>query len=140
MKRIITWSVQHQTKTIKQLQQATSTETEGSYLSEAREPPSITLQLLKIQLVLKLLVKILKVHVAFLRHLVTSSTNSNQSFTFSHDIQHLNEYLKIIGEREFSDDGRYQWDSYSKSAKSYYTKRFRNILTKLITSIFPEEC
>lgn len=51
----------------KQLQQATSTEMEGSYLSEAREPPSIT--------------------------------NSNQSFTFSHDIQHLNEYLKIIGER-----------------------------------------
>nr|XP_034313671.1 uncharacterized protein LOC117684677 isoform X2 [Crassostrea gigas] len=126
----------------KQLQQATSTEMEGSYLSEAREPPSITVsilkKLLKIQLVLKLLVKILKVHVAFLRHLVTSSTNSNQSFTFSHDIQHLNEYLKIIGEREFSDDGRYQWDSYSKSAKSYYTKRFRNILTKLITIIFPK--
>lgn len=53
-------------------------------------------------------------------------------------IQHLNEYLKIIGEREFSDDGRYQWDSYSKSAKSYYTKRFRDILTKLITIIFPK--
>lgn len=53
-------------------------------------------------------------------------------------MQHLNEYLKIIGEREFSDDGRYQWDSYSKSAKSYYTKRFRNILTKLITIFSPK--
>ncbi|XP_061191608.1 uncharacterized protein LOC133199785 [Saccostrea echinata] len=68
----------------------------------------------------------------------TSETNSSQSFTLSHDIQHLNEYLKKIGEREFSEDRKYQWDSYTKSAKSYYIKRFRNIMSKLIAVIFPK--
>lgn len=115
----------------KQPQQDISIEMEGSYLSEAREPPSntVTEDTISTQTSLENTKSTCSLsQTSCESSMECLSQNSNQSFTFSHDIQHLNEYLKIIGEREFSDNGRYQWDSYSKSAKSYYSKRFRNIV------------
>eukprot|EP00105_Crassostrea_gigas_P009223 XP_011424082.2 PREDICTED: uncharacterized protein LOC105325963 [Crassostrea gigas] len=91
----------------KQLQQATSTETEGSYLSEAREPPSITVTEDTIstqtscentESTCSLSQTSCESSMEFIFSL-EEIINSNQSFTYSHDMQHLNEYLKIIGER-----------------------------------------
>ena len=43
-----------------------------------------------------------------------------------------------MDERRFSEEGRSQWSVYSKSVKSGYLSRFKNILTRIVAAVFPK--